>query len=203
MTVNMTDVAARKILDTGYDDIYDNGFLQYRSGAAAGSGQPAGGTLLASLPTGAAFLAPSAGRSKSQTAEISGPAALTGVATHYRLVANGDTDAATQNEAREEGSIAQNIVIVDGAQNGGNYEINTASPHGLTTGQTVTIAGHSRPGANGRWICTVIDADTFSIATNPAGAGVGGTVHNGDMGIENVNIAQGQTVSMKTFKKSI
>lgn len=56
--------------------------------------------------------------------------------------------------------------------------INTAAAHGLTTGDTVTIAGNvgSTPSINGNFTATVVDADTFTIPVNVTVAGTGGTV---------------------------
>jgi hypothetical protein len=53
-----------------------------------------------------------------------------------------------------------------------------AAPHGLVTGQTVTIAGvsTSAPTINGVWTVTVIDSTHFSIPVNVTVAGSGGTV---------------------------
>lgn len=53
-----------------------------------------------------------------------------------------------------------------------------AAPHGLVSGQTVTIAGvaTSSPTINGVWTVTVIDSTHFSIPVNVTVAGSGGTV---------------------------
>jgi hypothetical protein len=53
-----------------------------------------------------------------------------------------------------------------------------AAPHGLVTGQTVTIAGvaTSTPSINGVWTITVIDSTHFSVPENVTVAGTGGTV---------------------------
>jgi hypothetical protein len=203
VTVAMTDAAARAILDTGYDTIYDNGTIEYRSGAAPGPSLAATGILLWSKATGANFLAASAGRSKGLTAVLTGAAAGAGVAGHYRLKAAGDTNAVTQNEAREEGTVAILAQIVSGLQNGANYELTTLVNHGYTSGQTATIAGHSAGVANGRWVITVISVTVFSIVAVTGLNGAGGTVHNGDIGIDNTNLAIGQSVSLNTFSKSL
>ena len=57
-------------------------------------------------------------------------------------------------------------------------EITTLTPHGLTTGDSVTIAGHagSTPNINTQWTVTVIDATTFTILEDVTVAGTGGTV---------------------------
>lgn len=50
----------------------------------------------------------------------------------------------------------------------------TATAHGYTSGDTVTIAGHTvNTNANGTWIITVTGANTFTL-TGSAGNGVGG-----------------------------
>jgi len=55
--------------------------------------------------------------------------------------------------------------------------ITTATPHGLTTGLTTTIAGHvgSTPDINGAHVVTVLTADTFTIPVNVTVGGTGGT----------------------------
>lgn len=55
--------------------------------------------------------------------------------------------------------------------------ITTSTPHGLTTGQTVTIAGsNSTPTVNGSRVVTVIDATSFSVPVAATVAGTAGTV---------------------------
>lgn len=56
--------------------------------------------------------------------------------------------------------------------------ITTAAAHGLTTGDRVTIAGHtgSTPDINGTHTVTVLSATTFSIPINVTVAGADGTV---------------------------
>jgi uncharacterized phiE125 gp8 family phage protein len=56
--------------------------------------------------------------------------------------------------------------------------ITTATPHGLASGDTVTIAGHSgsTPSINGAQVATVVSALAFSIPVNVTVGGTGGTV---------------------------
>lgn len=55
--------------------------------------------------------------------------------------------------------------------------ITTGSAHGLSTGDTTTIAGHSgsTPSINGSHVVTVISSTTFSIPVNVTVGGTGGT----------------------------
>ena len=56
-------------------------------------------------------------------------------------------------------------------------EIDTDGPHGLATGDSVIIAGHtSTPDINGEWEVTVTGTDTFTIDVEVTEAGSGGTV---------------------------
>lgn len=59
----------------------------------------------------------------------------------------------------------------------GNPTTITAPGHGLTTGDTVIISGHtgSTPSIDGTYTVTVIDEDTFTIPVNVTVAGSGGT----------------------------
>lgn len=54
----------------------------------------------------------------------------------------------------------------------------TSTPHGLNTGDVVTIAGHtgSTPALDGSYTVTKIDATHFSVPLNVTVAGSGGTV---------------------------
>lgn len=56
--------------------------------------------------------------------------------------------------------------------------ITTSANHQLSTGQTVTIAGHtgSTPAINGSRVVTVLTATTFTIPLNVTVGGTGGTV---------------------------
>lgn len=56
--------------------------------------------------------------------------------------------------------------------------ITTSAPHGLWTGDTVTIAGHvgSMPAIDGARVVTVLTPTTFTIPLNVTVAGAGGTI---------------------------
>jgi len=60
--------------------------------------------------------------------------------------------------------------------------ITTPVPHGLTTGDTVVITGHSgsTPSINSEKTATVTGTFTFTIATNVTGGGTGGTFTRGE-----------------------
>jgi hypothetical protein len=58
-----------------------------------------------------------------------------------------------------------------------NPTVITATAHGLTTGETVTIVGsNSTPSIDGTFVVTVLTANTFSIPVNVTVAGTAGTV---------------------------
>lgn len=56
--------------------------------------------------------------------------------------------------------------------------ITSSTPHGLITGESVTIAGHagSTPALSGPYVVTVLTPTTFSIPVNVTVGGTGGTV---------------------------
>lgn len=56
--------------------------------------------------------------------------------------------------------------------------ITTTVPHGLTTGQTVVITGHtgSTPAISGEYVATVLTTTTFTIVVNVTVGGTGGTL---------------------------
>lgn len=60
--------------------------------------------------------------------------------------------------------------------------ITTLLPHGLTTGQNATMAGHagSTPSLNGTHVVTVLDPTHFTIPVNVTVGGAGGTVVGDD-----------------------
>lgn len=80
------------------------------------------------------------------------------------------------------GSWNGNTLSVTGATNATPIQITTASSHGYTTGQSVSISGVAgNTNANGSWLITVNGTNTFTL-TGSAGSGTytsGGTVFNG------------------------
>ena len=137
MAVSLTDALVRAILDSGYDAAFNGGKLQIRTGANPGAGQTPAGMLLAEEDLPADAFAAASGRSKAkqgtwQTAGL--PAAGGGTnAGHYRMVAPGDTGAATQDEPRQEGT----ITITGG---GGDMTLDNIS---IASGQTFTVTSFS------------------------------------------------------------
>jgi len=80
----------------------------------------------------------------------------------------------------------QTLAVTD-ASNTTPIQITTATPHNLTTGQTVSISGvGGNQAANGSWSISVNGTNTFTLSTgdnvNISGSGTytsGGTVYNG------------------------
>lgn len=58
--------------------------------------------------------------------------------------------------------------------------ITTSAPHALTSGDVVTIAGHTgaTPSINGSWVATVVDTTHFTIPVAVTVGGTGGTVQD-------------------------
>jgi hypothetical protein len=80
---------------------------------------------------------------------------------------------------------SKELVAVDtlsGSWSGGSATVNTATAHGLTTGNTVVIAGVVPAGYNGTYVVTVTDADTFTYTVADPGGVITtqGTVTNSD-----------------------
>jgi hypothetical protein len=133
MAITMTDALVRAILDGGYDAVFNSGTLEARSGAAPGAGAAPAGTLLWSFGVPADAMAAASGRSKQKngvwtSVGLAGAGGGT-VAGHYRFKAVGDTGAATQNEARQEGSITIT---------GGGGDMTVDNPN-IATGQSMTV----------------------------------------------------------------
>ncbi len=58
----------------------------------------------------------------------------------------------------------------------GNPAPVNAPAHGLRTGDTAVIAGHSQAALNGAHVVTVVDADNLTVPVNLATGGTGGTI---------------------------
>lgn len=83
--------------------------------------------------------------------------------------------------------------IASSATGGGDIRITTTSPHGFTTGDTVTVSGHSQSSANGTWVITVINSTQFDLDTSVFVAnGTGGLVS------KNLGTATEQSVLLYT-----
>lgn len=69
--------------------------------------------------------------------------------------------------------------------------ITTTAPHGLVTGDTVVIAGHtgSTPAVDGTRVVTVTGATTFTVPVNVSSGGTGGTVTLNSASIGRVPVA--------------
>lgn len=104
MAIQISDITARTMLD-GIDATFNAGKIQLRSGAAPGVGQVPSGTLLAEEDLPADAFAAASGRSKAKNGTWQTVGAAAGIIGHYRMIAAGDTGAATQNEPRIEGSV--------------------------------------------------------------------------------------------------
>jgi hypothetical protein len=61
--------------------------------------------------------------------------------------------------------------------------VRTVGPHGFTTGQSVTVAGHTSTPAIGTQVITVLSEDTFSVPVNVTVAGAGGTLTNASLAL--------------------
>ena len=92
-------------------------------------------------------------------------------------------------------------VAIASITTGNPATINTAAPHGLATGDQVVISGvtGNTPDITGAVTATVVDADTFTIATNVTAAGTGGRVQKAKSQIvftaQNYNQPQTVTVT--------
>lgn len=106
MAITMTDALVRAILDSGYDAVFNNGKIQLRSGAAPGAGAAPTGTLLGEEVLPADAFAAAAARAKGKNGVWSDVGLAAGNVGHYRMIAVGDTAAATQNEPRQEGTVS-------------------------------------------------------------------------------------------------
>ncbi|NUO63944.1 MAG: hypothetical protein HOQ34_10250 [Gemmatimonadaceae bacterium] len=129
MSITSTDAAARGISHDGVPTTFPAGsLLRYYTGAPPGANAAATGTKLAeiTLPATPWGAAASRGTPKSGTWSTAGLAA--GNAGYARIVTAGDTNAATQNEPRIEGTVTA-------TGGGGDFTLDNIS---IAVGQTVT-----------------------------------------------------------------
>ena len=129
MAIAITDKAVQNILDTGYDAVFNGATLEIRSGTAPGPGLAPTGTLLCAITLPADAFASTVTRTKAKAGTWSGTGAAAGSAGHYRLKATGDTAAATQTEARQEGTVTA-------TGGGGDLTLDNVS---IAVGQVVTV----------------------------------------------------------------
>jgi len=125
--------ALRDVLATA-TDIFNNGVLEIRTGAAPGANAADAGTLLASITLPAdCFTGPSSGNGQLSLngtwQDASADAA--GTAAHFRIKQSGDTGGATgTTDERIEGSVTA-------TSGGGDLELDNTS---IAAGQQVTIS---------------------------------------------------------------
>ena len=99
---------------------------------------------------------------------------LHGVSLHALEAESGDGD--TEGSAVDNGYAAAAVAIASSSVANPSV-ITTSAAHGLQTGDTVEIAGHSgsTPDINGNHVVTVVTTTTFTIAVNVTTGGTGGT----------------------------
>jgi hypothetical protein len=101
------------------------------------------------------------------------------VRTHATVTAAGDTEATSVDNT----AVEQRVIPITSNSMAAASVVTTPVPHGLTTGDTVLIAGvaTSSPTINGERTVTVLSTTTFSVPvdTSAGAAGTGGTFTRG------------------------
>lgn len=94
------------------------------------------------------------------------------------LTAGKRTDTAATNGTAVDGGTQAAAVTISTSSVANPTVITTAAPHGLITGDSAIIAGHtgSTPGVDGEYTVTVTDATHFTVPVNVSSGGTGGTV---------------------------
>jgi len=88
-------------------------------------------------------------------------------------------------------SVAGTPITITGNTAANPTVVTTATPHGLQTGQTITISGsNSTPSINGAQVVTVISATTFSVPVNVSVAGTAGS-----FATQNITVLIGEPVN--------
>jgi len=94
------------------------------------------------------------------------------------LTAGKKTDTAATNGTAVDYGTQATAVTITSSSVANPTVITTATPHGLVTGDSVVIAGHSgsSPSINAEYTVTVTGASTFTIPVNVTTGGTGGTM---------------------------
>lgn len=182
----------RNRLRDGYVAAFPAGaLLQIRTGAPAGVGSAAGGTLLAQITLPATPLSSGAGV-VTLNGTWSATASNAGTARHYRLVNGSDI---------EEGDIYQTVSLTTNALTAANGNVlNFAATTGVVTGMLVTGTGilpDTYVLAVGGTNVTLSRASTAGVANAAA------ITFGGDLTLDNTNIASGQTVSIASWQRTM
>lgn len=127
--ITYTTAYRNTVADSGADAVFNGGKVQMWSGAAPGAGAAPTGTKLWEITLPADAFAAAASGAKAKNGAWSAAALAAGVLGYLRIITSTDTGAASQTEARIEGS-----VTLTGA--GGDWTFDNTN---VTTGQTVTI----------------------------------------------------------------
>lgn len=90
-------------------------------------------------------------------------------------------DGTTEASSVDSSTLTQQVVPITSSSVANPSTITCSAPHGLTTGDTVVIAGHSgsTPDINGEQTVTVVTTTTFTIAVNVTVGGTGGSFTRG------------------------
>ena len=135
MAISLSDSAADKVLETGYDSVFNGGaILELRSGTRPANANAAPtGILIASgtLPADAFAAASGRVKAKQGTWTLTGQSgAGSGTnATWYRLKLSSDTGAATNTEDRQDGTVTA-------SGGGGDLTLDNVN---VANGQGVTV----------------------------------------------------------------
>jgi hypothetical protein len=129
MATTKTTAFLNTTLDSGVDAVFNAGKIQIRTGAAPGANAAPTGTLLLEFTLPADAFAAAASGAKAKQGTWSTTASAGGTAQHFRMITSSDTAAATQNEARIEGTVT-------GTGGGGDMTVDNTS---IANGQTVTV----------------------------------------------------------------
>lgn len=129
MAVTKTTAVKNTALDSGLDAVFNSGKFRIYTGSPPGAAAAATGTLLVDIALPADAFGAAASSSKAKAGTWSVAAAATGTAGYFRIVTSSDTNAATENESRIEGTVTATA-------GGGDVTLDNTS---ITSGQTVTM----------------------------------------------------------------
>lgn len=129
--ITYTTALRNTAADSGVDAVFNSGKVQMWSGAAPGAGAAPTGTKLWEINLPADAFAAAVAGVKAKIGAWSAACIAAGVLGYLRIIAAGDTAAATQNEPRIEGAVTTTAVGT------GDWQFDNTN---VTVGQVVTIA---------------------------------------------------------------
>lgn len=162
--------------------------MMYTGSQPANCAAAASGTLLLTMTLPSDWMNAASSGTKTLLGSWSAAASASGTAAHYRITDNAGTT------CHEQGNVYQQVQIATNALTAANGNVlNFASTTGVVAGMNVSGTGVPA----GASVVAVTSTTVTISATSTAGVSSATTItFNGDITLDNTNIASGQTVTI-------